>query len=444
MTTTQPRNAGNGCSRSLSLRMLAIVLAGFGLLLSVTNDLAQNNCIDDVTGRINDCTANDVRIDSAMAADDPVPICTPDAQIMIHVRWKLVPGPDRYDIGLFVAKDGGTARTGLCNHDYLPPPLVCDPGSVDPNSGSGPYWNAECSKTPNDACGDIQAGVATYRDDVITITCKDTNGDRKTDVGTCTSWNQTKGSTPECLGVDDTKPGSTSKCDCEQITIDDLCFATPEVCDGIDNDCDGTVDNGGALCADDGNACTNEVCNGAGGCSHPSKAAGTACGDPSSGPCDASDTCNGSGVCQSNHAASGTNCGDAGTECTNQDTCGAGGACHDNGFKAAGTACGDSSSGQCDAADTCNGSGACQPNHAASATNCGDAGTECTNQDTCDANGACVDNGFKTAGTACGDPSSGQCARPDTCNVSGACAANHATTGTNCGDAGTECTNQDT
>src|SRR2546425_12828735 len=86
---------------------------------------------------------------------------------------------------------------------------------------------------------------------------------------------------------------------------------------------------------------------------------------PSSGQCDSPDTCNGSGICQPNHVAAGTNCGDAGTECTNQDTCDSSGACHDNGFKAAGTACGDPSSGQCDSPDTCNGSGTRQANSSA-------------------------------------------------------------------------------
>src|SRR2546426_3639531 len=238
MTTTQSTIARSGCSRNLPLRMLAVVLAAFGLLLSFTPALAQNNCIDDVTGRVNNCTANDIRVGFGIVTDNPVPICTPNAQIMIHVRWRLTSGPDRYDVGLFVAKDGGTARSGVCTHDYLPPPLApsvgsCTPGTVDPNSGSGPYWNGECAVTPNDACGDIQGGVDTYRDDVVLITCKDTNGDNKTDVGTCVSWEKTKGSTPVCLGVNDTKPSTPAKCDCEQITIDNLCFKTPEVCDGI-------------------------------------------------------------------------------------------------------------------------------------------------------------------------------------------------------------------
>src|SRR4029079_11809184 len=127
------------------------------------------------------------------------------------------------------------------------------------------------------------------------------------------------------------------------------------------------------------------------------------------------DTCDGAGVCQVNHASDGINCGDAGSPCTNQDTCLAG-ACHDNGFQPAGTTCGDPSSGSCDAADSCDGSGACQSNHVADGTNCGDAGTACTNQDTCLA-GVGHDNGFQPAGNACGGPAAGAWDAATSCAV---------------------------
>src|SRR5439155_1242766 len=132
---------------------------------------------------------------------------------------------------------------------------------------------------------------------------------------------------------------------------------------------------------------------------------------------------NGAGSCESNHVADGTGCGEGGEECVNQDAC-LGGACHDNGFKAAGTTCGDASSGECDAADTCNGAGSCESNHVADGTFCGDAGTECVNQDAC-LGGVCHDNGFKAAGTTCGDASSGECDAADTCNGAGSCESNH-------------------
>jgi hypothetical protein len=40
-----------------------------------------------------------------------------------------------------------------------------------------------------------------------------------------------------------------------------------EVCNGIDDDCDGTVDNGGGALCSDGDGCTADVCTGVGGCS---------------------------------------------------------------------------------------------------------------------------------------------------------------------------------
>jgi len=75
-------------------------------------------------------------------------------------------------------------------------------------------------------------------------------------------------------------------------------------------------------------------------------------------------------------------------------------------FTTSGTPCGDSSSGPCDNADTCDGAGACQTNHVADGTNCGDAGGACINQDTCLA-GSCHDNGFKSAATPCTGASQG-------------------------------------
>jgi hypothetical protein len=52
-------------------------------------------------------------------------------------------------------------------------------------------------------------------------------------------------------------------------------------------------------------------------------------------------------------------------------------------------ACGDASSGECDAADSCDGAGSCSPNHVASGTACND-GEECTNADACDGSGLCA------------------------------------------------------
>ena len=421
------------------------------------------------------CTANDVQTSLIVTpvggdtCDSRVDTITLDLVITWHAN------ADRYDIGLFVAEDGGNAKTGVCEQIVGQFP---------------PFADLDDSSTSGDTCGDIEGGTDVVEHETVTVSCGAADANNHLLVPICTTWKQ-PGDNGLCLGINDTA-GTSSKCDCFLWSTDvpvppDPCAnincaafdtgCTTASCDpgGAAGNCDvttpkpsgtscgnptptdaqcdapDTCDGAGTcqsnnvvgICGDAGSDCVNQdYCQGGVCVDAGFKASGTACGNSSSGPCDAADTCNGAGSCQANNAPDGTNCGDAGSACVNQDTCLAG-ACHDNGFKAAGTACGDPSSSACDNPDTCDGSGSCQANNAADGTNCGDAGSACVNQDTCLA-GACHDNGFKAAGIACGDPSSGQCDGPDTCDGAGSCQANHAADGTNCGDAGTQCTNQDT
>jgi hypothetical protein len=56
------------------------------------------------------------------------------------------------------------------------------------------------------------------------------------------------------------------------------------------------VRNGASTCADDGNTCTDDQCDGAGTCTHPNKIAGAACDDGECFFCTL-DVCDGAGTC---------------------------------------------------------------------------------------------------------------------------------------------------
>jgi len=176
-------------------------------------------------------------------------------------------------------------------------------------------------------------------------------------------------------------------------------------------------------CGDVAGDCHASACE-AGVCVANALSAGAACGDPTVTECSGADTCDDAGTCLPNDAVAGATCGDPGSACVIQDTCDGGGACIDNGFASLGAACGDPTVTECTGADTCNGAGTCLPNHAALGAACGDPGSACVVQDTCDGAGACADNGFATAGAACGSPSDTDCDDPDSCDGAGTCLAN--------------------
>lgn len=132
--------------------------------------------------------------------------------------------------------------------------------------------------------------------------------------------------------------------------------ACPFIC--TDGACGGQcVPNAG--CADDGNACTDDVCNATGtACTHPSKTNGVACGSSSSSACDNPDSCQ-AGVCQPNPKAANTACTSDGNTCTT-DVCDGAGACQHPAAPAA-TVCraAGCSGGVVTAQATCGGSTSC-------------------------------------------------------------------------------------
>ena len=117
-------------------------------------------------------------------------------------------------------------------------------------------------------------------------------------------------------GFVDCQPGDGNACTSESCQSG-FCVHTPaagavcrlsagpcdvaETCDGITENCPADAFSvSGTACATDGKACTDNLCDGTGKCTHSVLPDGTTC-RPSTGVCDPQETCDGSGdTCPAN------------------------------------------------------------------------------------------------------------------------------------------------
>jgi hypothetical protein len=232
-----------------------------------------------------------------------------------------------------------------------------------------------------------------------------------------------------------------------------------ELCTGVSDACPSdVVQPASTACADDGNPCTRDVCDGTGlTCQHPAGNAGTICrtsrGEcdlaevcvdgnptcptdarkPATTPCtpDAStctdDACDGqSDVCQ--HTSNDTcHCGNGmlqaqlGEECDAGTANGSSGSCctADCTFRAGGSTCRDAA-GDCDVAETCSGSSAaCPPNAFESSSHvCRPAAGDCDVAESCSGSGpVCPPDSLKSSSSVC-RAVAGDCDVAETCSGS--------------------------
>jgi uncharacterized repeat protein (TIGR01451 family) len=214
---------------NLRLQMLAVwVLSTLAAVALPSPAAAQgetgNVCVRDYRGGAV-CTANDVRIealDVVSVIEDCLTGTVGETEVVFRALISSAGSPNRYDIGVFLALDGGSARDGdQCYHDFLSGPLTATPTYGDANSDSipdltdGPWWNGG---TDADQCGDIEASTQLFKTlPPLRFACVDTNGDGSADVSVCTSWDNNTGST--CNSVTDAFPGTTSKCSCGVVEL---------------------------------------------------------------------------------------------------------------------------------------------------------------------------------------------------------------------------------
>ncbi|PWB68167.1 MAG: hypothetical protein C3F15_16930, partial [Holophagae bacterium] len=182
-----------------------------------------NYCVQDfVPGAT--CTANDVRIEllRVVSVNES---CTEgvygQAEVVFEVLVSAAGSPNRYDIGLTLALDGGSALSGdNCFHDYLPPDLSATPTYGDANNdgipdlSAPPWWDGEGQ---GDLCGDIASNTQVIKTLVaIRIACIDRTGDGIVDVSVGTSWRQN--GLADCFGITQVYPGAPSKCSVSDIS----------------------------------------------------------------------------------------------------------------------------------------------------------------------------------------------------------------------------------
>jgi len=273
------------------------------------------------------------------------------------------------------------AAVAVCGNGILDHNEECDPGGPlfcngDPAAGAC-TTGAQCANGVN--CY-FATGCCKFNCQFVGqgADCFDGNActanDRCDNVGRCLGQFVPDGDVCDdgvfCNGTDTCASGACSGHGGDPCAANTDCLAT---CDEDDDTC---VSTPFVPCGDDGNACTDDLCNSVAVCTHPPRSAGTTCRAAAT-VCDVGETCDGSGApCPADALVpNGTSCGD---QCTTGGTCQQG-------------ACAGGSPLECDDDDVCNGLETCdsllgcQPGEA---LDCDDQ-EPCT-ADTCDAANGCA------------------------------------------------------
>ena len=306
-----------------------------------------------------------------------------------------------------------------------------------PMGDEGAFCGGDCSNTPcpqgytcqdqEDVLGEVTAqcvkddGVCECSPLAVWKVAKTECG-VSNDAGTCVGERV-------CLGA------GLSECDGQEATL--------EVCDGADNNCDGSVDE--TFDCDDENPCTDDVCDGPNGCSNP-PLAGAPCDDGKADTdgdiCDAQGVCAGTpigcpqaslctptyviddtGECVAQHAEAGVACDD-GELTTQGDVCDGDGGCAGTDYT-----CPDATS--CITSYSQDGEG-CIPSYAELGAACDD-GDNTTKADGCDGQGGCAGETY-----SCPEPTT---CIPEYTQDGSECLAGYADPGTTCDDGSPDTSN---
>jgi cysteine-rich repeat protein len=246
---------------------------------------------------------------------------------------------------------GFVCRGAACGNAALDPGEACDDG----NLVSGDGCNANCSST--EACGDgvLDAGESCDDGNTLAGDCCSAACAVETAGAACNDGRFCNGA-DTCDGLGACSRHGTDPCaggpECAS-----FCDEGAEVCG---------LAPAGTTCSDDGNACTDDACDGAGGCAHV----------PNVAPCDDGVFCNGADTC-------------VGGACSVHagDPCAGGGECADRceeAFDSCFSFDGCSDDGEMCTLDVCNGAGTCIHVAAYPGLVCRPSSEECDVAEVCD------------------------------------------------------------
>ncbi|HZR82167.1 MAG TPA: hypothetical protein VFD92_13815, partial [Candidatus Binatia bacterium] len=193
------------------LGQIAFAAGAVALLLAIAAGSAHaaavlTGCAEDLAGIGLTCSANDVllaNVGNVTVLDDGC--AGPGDTVTFSATASVVlTTQQRYDVGIYIAADGGDALTGTCLVDILPitprPPYV----SLDP---------------PGDLCGDIDGAHSPLTASLssITVACTDPDRNGFLDLRYCLTWSQDQ--KHFCATPFEAVAGSPSKCNCDSVPI---------------------------------------------------------------------------------------------------------------------------------------------------------------------------------------------------------------------------------